>query len=331
MALVSVVTPVYNGERYLAECIESVLAQSFADWEYVILDNCSSDRSGCIAESYALTDQRIRVYHNDEVLPLVANFNRATTLVSPGARYLKFLCADDLLLPHCLKMMVDLAEANPKVVLVGSYKIWGRDAECEGPPFPQDVVCGREICRWFFQGRLGLLGSQTNHLIRLLRPIDGSNLFDERFVHTDIELWVRMLKDGDQFGFVHQVLTFTRLHEETVSEYSHLMGIGRLEYLAILTKYGASFLSERERRALLRDYRRRQTRFLVRALAKVWDRRPWRCQVARSQELGIHFGVHEMIQAFLLEACASILSPADAVRRVRRAYCRARNVGTPAL
>ena len=59
--LVSVVTPVYNEEKNLAECIESVLAQTYPNWEYVIVNNCSTDRSLQIAESYAAQDKRIRV------------------------------------------------------------------------------------------------------------------------------------------------------------------------------------------------------------------------------------------------------------------------------
>ena len=57
--MISVLTPVYNGERYLAECIESVRAQTFTDWEYIIVDNCSEDGSADLAERYAATDERI--------------------------------------------------------------------------------------------------------------------------------------------------------------------------------------------------------------------------------------------------------------------------------
>jgi len=61
---VSVITPVYNGEKYLAECIESVLGQTYAAWEYIIVNNCSSDRTLEIAQSYARQDSRIRIHNN---------------------------------------------------------------------------------------------------------------------------------------------------------------------------------------------------------------------------------------------------------------------------
>jgi hypothetical protein len=198
---------------------------------------------------------------------------------------------------------------------------------CEGPPFPEEIVNGKEICRQFFQGRLGLLGSQTNHLIRLRTGIGLADLFDDSYVHADIELWVRLLKDGGRFGFVHDVLTFTRIHAEAASEISHLVGSGGIEFLAILMKYGGSFLSERERRLLLREYRRRQIRFRIRAFAKAWDRRPWQYQITRSQELGIHFGVLEIVRAGLLELFVGALSPLEFARRVGRSYQCAKNIG----
>lgn len=327
MALVSVVTPVYNGEQYLSACIESVLAQSFSDWEYVIVDNCSSDGSRSIAESYA-KDKRVRVYHNNEVLPVIANFNRAASLVSPEARYLKFVCADDLLFRDCLEMMVDLAESKPTVRLVGSYKIHGQDPVCEGPPFPQEVVSGKEVCKWFFQGRLGVLGSPTNHLIRLPTASVGGHLFDGAFAaHADTEFFVRVLKDGADFGFIHQVLTFTRIHDASVTErYSHTMGTGVLESLAMLVKHGHAFLSEEEKRDLVRAHRRNYCRFLFRVLLKVWNRRIWEYHVANRKKLGIQIGLLEVAKAGLWEAAASAVSPVDTARRLRREYSRARRL-----
>jgi glycosyltransferase involved in cell wall biosynthesis len=323
MPLVSVLTPVYNGERYLAECIESVLAQSFVDWEYIILDNSSTDRTGTIAKHYGSLDTRIKVFRNDHLLPMIANFNRAATLVAPETKYLHFLCADDLLFPDCLSRMVEVAEADPSVVLVGSYKICGDRPVCDGPPFPHRVMNGRDVCREFFQGRLDLLGSQTNHLIR--KQDRQRELFDVSFVHADTELWVRLLKDGACLGFVHQVLTFSRIHGEAASERAHVLGSGDIETLAILMKHGAAFLSGREHREMLREKRNQLIRARVRSFAKAWDRRPWEYQAQRSREFGIRFGLLETVKAGLLEATAGALSPLETARRVRWSYRRGRN------
>ena len=75
--LVSVLTPVYNGEKYLAECIESVLAQTYQNWEYVIVNNCSTDRTLEIAADYARRDKRIRIHNNKTFVGCDANGNIA--------------------------------------------------------------------------------------------------------------------------------------------------------------------------------------------------------------------------------------------------------------
>jgi glycosyltransferase involved in cell wall biosynthesis len=91
--LVSIVTPVYNGEPYLKACIESVLTQSYNNFEYVILNNCSSDKTLEIASGYAARDHRVTVHSNEQVLPIIANHNKAFSLINPMSRYCKVVSA----------------------------------------------------------------------------------------------------------------------------------------------------------------------------------------------------------------------------------------------
>ena len=103
---VSVLTPVYNGAPYLRECIESVLAQSYSNWDYTIVNNCSTDGTGEIAEEYARKDKRIRVLTNDVLLDVIANHNKAFGLISPESKYCKVVSGDDWLFPECLEQNV---------------------------------------------------------------------------------------------------------------------------------------------------------------------------------------------------------------------------------
>ena len=73
---VSIVTPVHNEAEYLSQCIESILAQTYQNWDYTIVDNCSSDGSLEIANRYAAKDPRIRVVKNPELLRAIPNHNR---------------------------------------------------------------------------------------------------------------------------------------------------------------------------------------------------------------------------------------------------------------
>src|SRR5713101_6628853 len=92
--LVSVVTPVYNGEKYLAECIESILAQTYQNWEYIIVNNCSTDGSPAIAQAYAKKDARIRIHNNHEFVGMIQNHNIAFRQIALESKYCKMVHAD---------------------------------------------------------------------------------------------------------------------------------------------------------------------------------------------------------------------------------------------
>src|SRR4029077_20950956 len=146
--LVSVVTPVYNGAKYLRECIESALAQSYQNFEYIIVDNVSKDDTRKISEEYALKDKRIRVHSNSNFLPIIANHNRAFKLISADSKLCKVVSADDALFPECLSRIVDLTESAPSVGIVGSYQLSGGEGEWRlrnhGMPYFRSVITGRE-------------------------------------------------------------------------------------------------------------------------------------------------------------------------------------------
>ena len=100
---VSVVTPVYNMGSFLSVCIESVLTQSYKDFEYIIVNNCSTDDSLEVALRYAERDPRVRVHTNDRFVGMRENHNIAFSLISSAAKYCKVVSADDFIFPDCLK------------------------------------------------------------------------------------------------------------------------------------------------------------------------------------------------------------------------------------
>ena len=91
---VSIGLPVYNGDRYLRETIEGLLNQTFSDFELVICDNASTDRTQDICNEYCLLDKRVRYYRNNENIGAGKNFNKAFSL-SQG-KYFKWAACDDL-------------------------------------------------------------------------------------------------------------------------------------------------------------------------------------------------------------------------------------------
>ena len=117
-SLVSIGIPVYNGAKHLRESVESVLAQTFADFEIVLIDDVSSDETWDIAQAYASKDTRVAVIRNNKRLGLVANFNRCVELTK--GRYLCVWHQDDVMEPHNIEKKIALLEANPQVGFVHS-------------------------------------------------------------------------------------------------------------------------------------------------------------------------------------------------------------------
>jgi len=109
---VSVLLTAYNRERYIAASIDSVLAQTFGDFELLITDNCSTDGTADIARSYEKRDRRVRVVVNERNLGQFGNRNRAAELAR--ASLLKYHDSDDLMYPHCLAAMVPPLVAYPQ-------------------------------------------------------------------------------------------------------------------------------------------------------------------------------------------------------------------------
>lgn len=111
---ISVCVPTYNGAKYLRECLDSVLAQSFTDFELLIVDDHSSDETISIAQEYATSDFRIRVNQNQQNLGLVGNWNRCVELAQ--GEWIKFVFQDDLITPTCLERM--LAASKPETAII---------------------------------------------------------------------------------------------------------------------------------------------------------------------------------------------------------------------
>lgn len=274
--LVSVVTPVYNTEKYLAECIESVLSQTYENWDYVIVNNCSTDRSLEIAQHCAQRDQRIRIHNNKEFLGLMQNQNNALRQISSESKYCKVVHADDWLFPECLARMVEVAETNPSVGIVGSYRLDENWVNLDGLPYSSPLVAGREVCRFNLlnDSRYYLFGSLTSLLIRSEIIRSRQAFLNESQIHGDKEACLEVLQDSD-FGFVHQVLTYTRRHNESASSFSRRFHTHIIGDLIILKKYGPVYLSNEEYETTFRRLYKTYYRKLGMNLLKFREKEFW--------------------------------------------------------
>ena len=309
--LVSVVTPVYNGAEYLVECIDSVVNQTYANWEYVIVDNCSTDDTLAIARRYEARDARIRVVAADVFVGQIENQNRAVREISPESKYTKVLHADDWLFPECLERMADLAENNPTVGVVSAYRLEETRVTLDGLPPSITVLPGREIARSTLLASPYpfLFGSPSSVLIRsdLIRARDPfyneANPWNE-----DTEACLESFKVSD-FGFVHQVLTFTRRIEG--SPFSKFIRVGAYlpGEIKLLDKFGRTYLTEAEYERRLAVLLVWYGIFLLRNLRKLAD---------------AGFRDHHRSQ---LREVAAAAKPRDVLAGVRQQLIRMRETG----
>jgi glycosyltransferase involved in cell wall biosynthesis len=253
--LVTVATAVYNGERYLAECAESVLGQTYSNWRYHIIDNCSTDRTPEIAREIASRDPRIRYERHEEFVDVNESYSRGFAAVDPDASYVKIVDSDDWIYPECLERMVDLAEREPTVGLVSAYRL--NDArgstmvDLVNLPYTQSTTDGREMIARNLVSPVSVLGPPTALLWRADLVRARQPFFDARFRHADDDanFWTLM---QSRYGLVHQVLTYSRGHGASETSLSDRLAAYGPERLRMIVRYGPQVLPEEEYRKLLR-------------------------------------------------------------------------------
>jgi glycosyltransferase involved in cell wall biosynthesis len=261
--LVSVVTPFYNTQDYLTECIESVLRQTHGNFEYILVDNCSTDGSSEIAMKYAARfPDKIRLIHTDSFLSQVQNYSFALSQISPRSKYCKMVQADDWIFPECLQSMVELGEAHPNVGIVSAYELEGDHAALGGLPYPSPEVSGREVCRLYFLKYTLLFGTPTSLLMRSDLVRSRNPFYEERHApFEDFHACFDALRTWN-FGFVHQVLTYSRRDNESTLSRIRPFQFELFSRLSTIVVHGRDFLSNEEFQPCLKAAERNYFYFL---------------------------------------------------------------------
>ncbi len=315
---VSVVTPVYNDCDYLAECIDSILGQTYENWDCTIVNNCSTDGSEEIAHRYAAKDPRIRVHDNTEFLRAVANHNVALSQISPQSKYCKIVFADDWIFPRCLEEMVSLAERHPSVGIVGAYGLQESEVMWTGLPYSSSLVAGRDISRRLLLEGTYVFGTSTSVLFRADLVRERTPFYNEGNLHADMEACIVLLKSCD-FGFVHQVLTFKRQRPASLGAFSEDINTFLAAHLHNLVTHGKDFLTREEFDGRLRQLVSEYYNFLgVSLMRGRRDGRFWDYHKRKLSEAGIGFNRSRLAGAILARLCRSLLSPYETVQKLSK-------------
>lgn len=257
--LVSVLLPVFNGERYLARAIESVLQQSYDNFELVIFDDFSTDQSLQIIEAFAARDSRIKYWRSAQRLGVYENFNQC--LSQSQGFYVKPFAQDDLLGRDALKVMVRQMEMHPSVSLlcigsqfidIFSEPISRNNFEGNGQASEAKFKSlGKSNSAYIFKPGRVVPSSEVleNCLFPLANPLGEPSAmifkaeaqgkgFDSRLHQfADVDYWMRIVMTGD-FLIVPDVHVEIRRHGGCAMLLSNRSMMGACDLIKISRKYG---------------------------------------------------------------------------------------------
>jgi len=293
--LISIITPVYNGEKYLSDCIESVLAQTYTNWELIIVNNSSTDRTPEIIEYYCEKDSRIHVYSTDTLIPAIENHNFALSKISLQSKYCKILQGDDILFPECILRMAELGLENPNVGVISSYSLFGNRVKCDGIEFTSSVIPGQEICRLTLLGRTYPFISPSALMIRSdlvrARPV----FYDVEYLHGDLVPMYELLQECD-FGFIHQVLSYIRVHQDSAtSTLAKPLNTIIWSNFYLFTQFGKVFLSGDEFNQRLNWHLNKYYNFLASSFFEIRNLDFWRYHISGFRQVGYRLSYFRLI------------------------------------
>ena len=208
--LVSVLMTVYNREKYIAEAIESVIASTYTNWELIIVDDRSKDKSVDIAKSFQEQDSRIKVHINEQNLGDYPNRNKAASYAK--GKYLKYVDADDMIYPYGLEQLVYYMEQYPEA----SYGLCSLEQD-KGEIFPILLTPYLAYQRHYFKKRL----FHKAPLSAIIKKdvFDSVNGFTGKRMLGDFEMWHLLSKKYSVLAMPHGIVWYREHDEQEMSDH----------------------------------------------------------------------------------------------------------------
>ncbi|MEL7128152.1 MAG: glycosyltransferase family 2 protein [Pseudomonadota bacterium] len=295
---VAVLTPVYNGEAYLRETLESVQAQTYANLVHVVVNNACTDGTADILADFEDARVPVIVIHHKTLLPQMENWNSAFSGMPEDTAWFRLLCADDTMQPAAIERMVACGEQDPDIGFVGCKRDINGLVQDPLWPTDRDIFDGAEALRRFFENQGMIMGPHL--LVRTAVLEAGTPFYDLVENAADTDAALRVLTHL-KMGFVHEHLAFTRVHDATVTqlEASPLRKY-LFDWYLFLARYGEAAFGAEGGRQMKQRYRRHYLRRLVRSRRE--DARGddiWAFHKASMERIGEPFGPADYLHAAL--------------------------------
>lgn len=211
LAPISVIMSVYNSADYLRESVESILNQTFTEFEFIIINDGSTDNSWEILAEYAERDQRVKLFKNEENIGLTKSLNKGIALAQ--GEYIARQDADDVSLSKRFEKQVALLDEYPEVVLVScDLELINSEGQHIGK---KEMACDRDLVPWYLIFYNRLAGhSQVIFRRDAVKSLGGYS--ENRRYSQDYELWCRLAKVG-KIAILPEILLQLRIHNKSIS------------------------------------------------------------------------------------------------------------------
>jgi glycosyltransferase involved in cell wall biosynthesis len=205
----------YNAEKFIAYAIESVLSQTFQDFEIIIVDNCSTDNSFSIIQNYT-TDDRVKLFQNQENIGMIRNWNQC--ILYATGKYLKFLFADDYFKNNALEEFITPFQKDPSISLVVSTReyLFDNGSTIQYPIYFKGVRNGKQVIDECISENFNPLGEPSFVMFRKQDITIGLFNTDMHWI-ADIDYWLRLCSIGNVFSLEKSCVLF-RKHSQQATE-----------------------------------------------------------------------------------------------------------------
>jgi glycosyltransferase involved in cell wall biosynthesis len=216
--LVSVCIPSYNNSKYIAETIQSVLSQTYSNFELIIVDDCSSDNTLEIVRGFK--DRRIVVYQNEANLGMHGNWNKVLSLAN--GEYMKLLCGDDLIYPDCLAQQVNAffnnSDKNISVVSVHRELISSTGKKSFGSfyKFRAGLYSGKKAVRGCVTFGTNLIGEPMAVLFKSSVFKEHKVVLESNNYTIDLDMYFKLLQYGSLLVLKDSLAAF-RIYADSMS------------------------------------------------------------------------------------------------------------------